>query len=378
MGADLDHVSYWQDFRRTGIETYSEKGWLTRRTLFAGNGLLRRTNSEASLYLQDSWRIRPALLIELGARADWDRILDAWSAVPRIGLAWSPSQLPGTRFHAGYARVADVTNLRLFTRPQDQYAMTTYFLPQGPLEPLITQFFLGDALSRPRADAWSLGAAHLWRGVTFRADLLRRNGRRGFTYHNEPEAAGASDVRYLLFSQRRDSFDSASISVRHAIGRQYEWMASYTRSRARSNSVLDVSVEDPIVVPQNTGPLPWDTPHRFLGWGYLPLPRKNWAVAFLLDARTGFPFSQVSETGQVVGTVNSLRFPLFFEMNLHLERRFVYLKNQWALRFGANNLTGRINPDNVNNIVDSSRYLQFFGGNGRAMNVRIRWLGKAI
>ena len=153
-------------------------------------------------------------------------------------------------------------------------------------------------------------------------------------------------------------------------------MASYTRSRALSNSVIDVSQDDPTTVLDNAGPMPWDSPHRFVGWAYLPLPRKNWAVACFLDSRSGFPYSTQNEDGRIVGKVNAQRFPLFFEMNLHLERRFVYRGNRWAWRFGANNLSNRINPDSMNPFIIPGQSVRFYGGTGRSFNARIRWLGR--
>jgi hypothetical protein len=184
------------------------------------------------------------------------------------------------------------------------------------------------------------------------------------------------DALFDLTNYRRDTFDSYSVSVRYNIKRLYEWMASYTYSRALSNTVVDVSAEDPVMVANNVGRMAWDAPHRFLSWGYLPTPFKNWAVAYLVDSRSGFPFSTVTYDGRIAGAVSSRRYPTFFEMNLHLERRFEFRNHRWALRFGGNNLTGRINPDTVNNIVESPRFLTFYGGNGRAVQFRIRWLGK--
>jgi len=148
------------------------------------------------------------------------------------------------------------------------------------------------------------------------------------------------------------------------------------RSAARSNSTLDISVDAPQVVPNNSGPLAWDAPNRLLSWGYLPTFWKNWAWAYLVEWRTGFPFSILGEDGRVVGQANADRFPDFFEANLHLEYRLGFLGYRWAVRFGVNNVTGRRNADVVNNMMGAPNFLAFYGGYGRAGNLRIRWLGK--
>jgi hypothetical protein len=128
-------------------------------------------------------------------------------------------------------------------------------------------------------------------------------------------------------------------------------MASYVRSRARSTAALDLSADTALLVDENAGRLPWDAPHRVLSWGYLPTFWRDWAVAYLAEYRTGFPFSVQNELGQIQGGVNSWRYPNFFELNLHIEKRFHFRGQRWALRMGANNILGRRNPNVVNNNI---------------------------
>jgi hypothetical protein len=96
----------------------------------------------------------------------------------------------------------------------------------------------------------------------------------------------------------------------------------------------------------------------------------------MLEWRSGFPFSVEDEDGQIIGAVNSRRFPDFFELNTHLERRFNLGGYRWALRGGVNNLTDRLNPTVVNNNISAPNFLQYAGGTSRAFVTRIRWLGK--
>jgi hypothetical protein len=394
-GFDLNRTGYAQSVRRSGYEQFNETGARVYRTVFGGPGQLHRTNFEAAAYAQDSWRPRRDLLVEAGLRLDWDRLVNKWSPSPRLGVAWSPGDRD-TKVFGGITRVFDASTLRLFSRPDDQFWLTTYYRPDGAVNrgPALSMFAHPAgrrSLRRPSAETRSLGVEHHWRGgFSLRADFADRQGRRGFAYLNSIEEPGApppdwalpmgahsTDAVYRLTNQRLDHFRSYSVTARHTFQRQYQWMASYTRSSAVSNAVIDVNADDPITAVNNSGPMPWDSPHRFTSWGYLPLPRRNWAVAFLTDARTGFPFFIRNDGGGVDGKVNSHRYPAFFEMNVHIERRFQFRHHLWALRMGANNLTGRINPDSVNNIAGSPHFLRFYGGTGRATNFRIRWLGKA-
>ena len=394
VGIDLNRLNYFQDVSRSAYENYDESGVRLLRTQFMGSGQLERSNYETTAFVQDSWRVRSGLLIETGLRLDWDQILRRWSPAPRFGFAWSPGWSANAKFYGGYARIYDATNLRLFSRPQDQYSLTTYFYPNGAVNrgPSLNLFDIPNPnLDRPRADTVNLGYEHHWEGsVAVRVDLLHRRASRGFTYLNQASEmepfplewlqsinAQTLDSIFALTNQRLDSYRAAAFTVRQNFRRQYEWRVNYTYSRALSNAVADISVDDPIAVFDNSGPMPWDSPHRLLSYAYLPMPRTKWAVAYLLDARSGFPYSVRRETGQFEGAVNTLRYPFFFEMNLHFERRFDFHNHRWAFRFGSNNITDRINPDTVNNIFGSSRFGQFYGGNGRSFNFRIRWLGKA-
>ena len=133
-GIDLNRVGYRQSVRRTGYENYNEAGVRLRRTTFAGEGALHRSNYESSMFAQDAWRVRPGLLIEAGLRGDWDRILGRWDVSPRLGYAWSPGEWQNTRLYGGVARIFDASNLRLFSRPLDQYSLTYYYLPDGGLQ----------------------------------------------------------------------------------------------------------------------------------------------------------------------------------------------------------------------------------------------------
>jgi hypothetical protein len=107
------------------------------------------------------------------------------------------------------------------------------------------------------------------------------------------------------------------------------------------------------------------------------MPWKDWAIAVLADARTGFPFSIQDEAGRVVGSVNAQRYPWNFDLNVHLERMFTLRGYRFALRGGVNNATGRANPTAVNNTAGSPQFLQFYGEEGRHFVARIRFFGRA-
>ena len=393
LGADLDRVGYSQDIRRNGYANYIDAITPLRIVEFAGDGRVRRSNLEASAYIQDEWRVWRNLQLTYGLRSDYDTLIGDASLSPRAGFAWNPRGLEHTRVSGGFAVARDATNLRLFSRAYDQYALATYFTPAaGAADPALSVYTL--ATSRFHAPVYrnfSLGVdQRLPASIEARVALIRKRGRRGLAYQSIlPSTAdfarfGAAnfDAIYGLSSFRRDAYDAVEFTIRQSIRRQYEWMASYTRARAHTTAVLDLSLDDPIlaeasgVVNNNTGRASWDAPNRLIGWGYLPLPFKNWAISHLIEYHTGFPFSIVNEHGRLVGQPNGTHYPDFLEVNLHLERRFVYRGHRWAYRGGFNNITGHHNYNVVNNVMGSPLFGQFFGGQSRSFNFRVRWLGK--
>jgi len=375
-GMDLDRVSYDQDLQRTGFEFYSGTA-LIRKVAYSGDGRLGRSNLESSGYMQDSWRLRPNILAELGIRADRDSILRNWSVSPRVGVAWSPFGLENMKASGGYAITYDATPLELFTRPLDQIPLTTLYPPYGPGDRAVRSLFLlpGRRLVAPRYGAWSGGVdERIGSNLFVSIQAVRRRGDQGLTY--ESGTAQGGDLISMVSNRRRDAYNSVTFTVRQNMRKQYEWLASYTRSQAASNAVIDISASLPTIVDNNLGRMPWDAPNRLLSWGYLPTPFENWAIAYLAEYHTGFPFSVQNDVGQLIGGVNSRRFPDFFELNLHVERKFRFHGQLWAGRVGLNNITNHLNPNAVINDINSDRFLTFFGGQTRATVFRIRWLGK--
>ena len=123
------------------------------------------------------------------------------------------------------------------------------------------------------------------------------------------------------------------------------------------------------------GPVAWDTPHRFLAWGWSTLTKRLQA-GYSIEWRSGFPFSVLNQNQEIVGNTNSRRFPDYFSINFHLERRFRFANYEWAFRAGFNNLTNHPNPSVVNNNIDSPGFLSLSGLQDRAFVGRIRFLGK--
>ena len=389
-GVDANLLRYDGDFRRTGYRLIGLSGQVLSQTAFTGSGIFHVDDTNFAAWVLDTWRVVQRFQIDLGLRQDWDRLVGGWGWSPRLAFSWAPFHNSWTRVAGGYAVTYDAVPLDPFGRTRDQAAVTTEYdssgIPTGP--PLPTTFTLGPGLKLPRATNASLSVDHqISARLTASAKFLHRRGTDGFAFVNAlaPDAPpsllplpnGSLPGLYQLASLRRDDYDALQISIRQALSGQYEWMASYTRSRAHSNALLDFNAATPLQVLPGLVPMPWDSPNRILAWSYLPLPWKNWSWATLVDARTGFPFSVREESGVIQGPVNSYRYTFHFDLDLAIERMVTLGGYRFALRGGANNLTNARNSTAVNNVIGSPQYLQFFGDEGRHFVVRIRFFGRA-
>jgi len=392
-GVGLDRLNYKAGYQRTGYEQLGVADQLLSSTVFEGSGQFRRPNLEQSSYVLDDWRPRENVQIQAGLRQDWDELVRRAGFGPRVSASWSPSTSGRTKLSAGYAITYDASPLALFSQPLDQYSVTSRFNPDGTLAgpPAAIQFSIPYGhLKPPRSTNWSSTFdQRLPHKMYLALDYLRRTGTDGFSYLPAtspgssieepitPLPVPVSNELFVLTNSRRDQYQSAQVSLRQNLGGQFEWFASYTRSRATSNAVLDIKVDQVTQVLDNYGPMPCDAPDRFLAWAYMPLPLKNWFASVLCDARTGFPYSIVDQTGLVQGAVNSQRYPFNFDLNVYLERRFTFHGRRFALRGGINNITNSGNPTAVYNVLGAPAFGQFLGREGRHVQVRIRFFGRS-
>jgi hypothetical protein len=356
---------------------------------FSGGSPSSTYNFEASAYAEDRWLIGNRLLVEPGVRLDWDEIIRTSLLSPRLAGTYVLDNSGNTKLSAGIGLVRDPTFLFLIARPfagqRTDYFFNSAGLPVGANgsptptpTPVLSSFSVDrNALQSPRFINWSLGLERkLPAAIYLKAEFLEKRGSRGFVYNTPSSFSGD----FILENTRDDHYDALELTLRHNFRESYMLMASYTRSRLRSNQALDFNVDSPLLGPQQPGPYSWDTPNRFLSWGYVPLFKlpiiHQTEIAYSLETRTGFPFNVLNEQQQLVGPPGSRRFPEYFSLNVQLEKRFHLWGYFWELRGGIDNITDHSNPAVVNSDIDSPQFLTFSAFEGRAFTSRIRVLGR--
>lgn len=379
VGTDLDAIKYDQSFLRHPILIVRSDGTLARSATFFGRHLFNRDNFEASAYGQDRWSLNDRVLLEYGARGDWDEILRDVVLSPRFASTFLLDRASLTKLSFGAGLAYDRTNLDLITRPLQGLRVDQNFGANGvtPIGlPIVTSFAANPAaLEPPRFLNTSVALERMLpKEVYLRVEALQKRGRHGFDYVNLSPSP-AAEGQYALETANNDRYDSISVSAHKKFAVNHEIFGNYTHALARSNAVLDFSLQNPLFAQQAGGPLAWDSPNRLISWGWFPMP---WQLdlAYSVDWRTGFPFNVVNSDQQLVGAPGHLRFPDFFSLDLHLEKQFHFEGRQFAIRLGVNNVTDRKNPAIVNNNIDSPEFLAFAAFEKRAFTARIRFLGR--
>ncbi len=381
IGTDLDDLTYRQSIRRAPISILREDGTLSRQITFSGPPSFSQNNFEVGTYLVDRWTLSSRSLVEWGLRQDWDQVLGHVTVSLRLAGSYVVTSDGRTKLSAGVGLYYDATHLDFITRPLQGERMDVSYAADGvtPLGPPVLTSFTVDTrnLREPRFLNWSVGLEReLPKSFYLSVNYIQKRGRNGFAFANAASAATAQPAgQFELTNMGRDRFDAVEVDVRHTFWKEFPFLWSYTRAAARSNAVIDFTLDNPVFSPQAGGPLPWDSPNRFLTWGGAPL-WKGLRLFYVFDWRDGYPFNVVDQNQQLVGNPGSRRFPAFFSLDLHMEKRFSFLGYQLALRAGFNNITNRQNASTIVNNISSPQFLTLEDVQGRVFTARIRFLGR--
>jgi hypothetical protein len=392
---DVELVSYNQ---RGEIQALlADNQTISRLTTFTGDPQFTLSNTMAGGFAQDSWAVGSHVVTQVGVRADWDRLFQSARVQPRVALNFLPFRDDRAKFSVGWGMYDIPLNLSVIGQTYDQQEVDTlynYGSACGPLAPPTAQCTTGPAtsafvlppgglhsLQQPYFDIASAGYEQKIGGNTLvKLELLARDEHHGLVFETLSPGQIGSD--FILQSARRDTYRGVTISGRHHFANTAELYVSYTRSRAKSDQVLDPVLGSLLFAPQSSGPLLWDTPNRLLTWADVPTPIWGILFTYLFEYRTGYPYSEVNQQQFLVGTPNAFRFPAYASLTIGLEKKFTFRDRVFAARIVAVNILGRQNPDVVVNNVDavcgqSKPCLgQFEGGQGRAFTARLRFVGR--
>jgi hypothetical protein len=388
LGAAFERSSDLQFATRQPFTIERTAGLLVRSVNFTSSPSFEQDLFAGTAFLQDRWSPTSSLLLESGVRFDQDDLLHRAVVSPRVAVTWMITRDNQTKLSAGAGLYYDRTDLDKLMRPLAGTRQDVFYAPDGitPLGPPVTTMFQADprALHAPGYLNWSLALERkLPAAIYLKTEFLEKRGYDGFEYVDQglvisPSGLPSSGL-FTLQNGRRDKYDAVTLTFRHTFQEQYPLFFAYTHSKARSNAVLDSTLDVPLYSPQLPGPFPWDSPNRVQFWGVAPfrLPRLH-ALEFdySFDWRTGYPYNVINLEQELVGLPGQVRFPDFASLNLHVEKRFHLFGFEWALRGGFNNITNRQNPRIVDNNIDSPTFGTYGDFLHRSFTGRIRFLGR--
>jgi hypothetical protein len=333
--------------------------------------------------VQDRWTATPRWLVEPGVRFDADEIVRGVVASPRLASTVLLKRNGDSKLSAGLGVYRDASNLDLLTRALTGTRTDLFYNASGVslLQPPVLTTFTANPDQLRFSCVRNASVAFeqkLPRTTYAKLELMDRRARDLWTFIN-PGASilpnGPFSGEFTLTNNRHDHYDSAALTLRHVFKQNHEVYLAYTRSRALTNAAFGYNLDNVLFSPQAGGPLAWDTPNRFLSHGLLPF-LYDIDIAYTLDCRTGYPFTVMNDSQEVVGAPYARRFPTYFALDLSLERRFTIFGFQWAIRAGADNITKSNNYSVVDANVDSPTFLTYSAAQGRSFITRIRLLGR--
>ena len=353
---------------------------LSRHYDFSGPGSLAASLTEGQAFVQDDWSVAAGFKVSLGAR--WDATISASGQAlwPRAVVSYD-LRPNSTKLTGGLGVFTDKPLLAPLVFAQQQARLETLFDASGQaiLSSRIFTNRLAGPLAIPRARIWNLQLDQTLKGGWMaRAAFQQRVARHEWMIN--PVVLSPTSGELLLTGDGESSARSLEVTTgyRSAHGeRQFylSYVRSWTDGDLNDLNTVAGNRSQPQVLPAATGPLAADVPRRFLAWGVISLPWRLTASPFV-QIRTGFPYTRVDENWDVVGTRNDARFPLFFSLDLAIEKA-LQLPFRLPARLGLKvfNLTAHNNGRAVQRDVQRPDFGQVFDSVGRQLRgtLEISW-----
>lgn len=333
-------------------------GTLSQELNYGPGSSQRASSIDAGAFLQDHWKIRDRLLLEVGGRFDWDGVGQHLNLSPRAGFSMrlSPDGRQVLRGGAGLFFGQTPLNVQAFEHYERQ--TITYFTDGGLYARRVARFeYRLAADATPSAFVTNIEYnRQIGRHVLFKINHLRRNGSQEYRVDSDD-----ADAALILASRGRSRYWELELTSRILAGRQ-ELFATYVRSRSESDSnrfdQIFGNFRQPVIRSNEYSLTGTDTPHRFLLRGTLALA--GWSVSPIFELRQGFPYSLVDEDRHFVGGRNlGGRFPLFHTLDLDVQRRIAIFGVSPRVGLRVFHVLGDFIPRDVQNNVHAAAFGRF-------------------
>jgi outer membrane receptor for ferrienterochelin and colicin len=321
--------------------------------------------NETAWFAGDQWAIIPRFTLSLGVRFDNDAITRSTHTAPRAGFLLALTKDGKTLLKGGVGVFYDRVPLMVPIFPDLSDRTVTLLDENGaPVSSVFYQNKIIGQLRNPRSTSWNLELERqVLDGLWLRVAYEQRNTANDFVV--SPVSVGETGTLQLS-NGGSDSYREFQLAGRYKFG-QNLLNASYVRSRAFGDlndfNQFFGNLAQPVIQPDARGRLSFDAPNRFLFWGTFAVPGKLTLVP-VYDLHTGFPYSTENEFREYVGPRNVDRFPRFSSFDLQISRPLLLRVGERRVHtrvgVGVFNLFNHDNPRDVQNILASSRFGEFF------------------
>jgi outer membrane receptor protein involved in Fe transport len=387
FGYDLVHENYDGSVTNHAVNVLREDRTLSQLIGFTAPSSLSASKTDLALFVGDHWQVAPRFTLDLGLRADHDGLgNDALNVAPRLGFVVAPTRDNKTAVRGGIGLFYDKIPLDLATFTDYPAEVVTQFAADGTtilgLPTTLTHVLAAPGGRKlPYSVIWNLQVdRQLTRSLMFRFGYEERKTHRSFFL--EPTGSptlGAGSLQ--LLNSGRESYREFQWTARWQATERTRLFASFLHARARGelNSFDQFfgNFPNPVIRLNEFGPMPFDSPNRFLLWGSVGLP---WKLDFwpVFDVHTGFPFSKVDSNLNFVGPRNEAgRFPTFFSFDFQLTREFrvPFLGRKRTMRAGVKifNVTNHFNPRDVQDNISSASFGAFYNSVGRLYRAKLEF-----
>jgi len=370
VGLSYEHSSYdgRQSFLPVEIDGVSNQP--LEHISFTSAASYRIDQNETAWFAGDQWAIVPRLTLDLGIRFDNDTITSSTHAAPRAGFLLALTRDGKTLLKGGGGLFYDRIPLMVPVFPALPNRTVTVLGQNGTLlNSVFYQNKIIGELQNPRSTSWNLELdRQLLARLLLRVAYEQRNTARDFIVSPvSSRATGSLD----LSNSGSDSYREFQLAAQYKV-HQSVLNASYVRSRAFGDlndfNQFFGNLAQPVIQPNARGRLPFDAPNRFLFWGTFAGPW-NLTVVPVYDLHTGFPYSIENEFREYVGPRNVDRFPCFSSFDLQVTRPVALPFGEKRMRarvgVGVFNLFNHFDPRDVQNILASTRFGEFFNTSWR-------------
>ena len=367
------------------VDVLREDHTLSSEITFAPGIPSAASQNHVAFFAQDNWQLHPRFTLDLGVRFEHDSLSsDALDAAPRVGFIFAPTKDNRTAIRGGVGLFYDKIPLNVAVFPGFPAETIAQFAADGVtvVQPPTSYPHIIATPNGSLRLPYSLGATLQFDRQLYRNVLLLRLGyehREGYRqfFINPVSPAAFQSAQLQLLNSGRQSYDEFLAMLRWQPTESSTLLLSYVRSRAwgelNDYNQFFGNIPNPLIRPNQYGPLASDAPNRVLFWAILGLPYKLQLVP-ILDAHTGFPYSNVGENWNYVGQRNEAgRFPTFASLDLKIQYPFDFKFHGHRIQFLGGlkviDVTNHYNPRDVQQYLGSPNYGVFYNSVGRLWRI---------